>query len=120
LRHHQPDDPLRAPGEVDLTALVDFAALERAAASESAAVYGPTGQGKFLEHLGIFERAAALKRKATREQTAAIDAALARLARPGPQSGPNASMAELFKVLAIMSPDLPVPPGFDAIAGQDA
>jgi NADH dehydrogenase [ubiquinone] 1 alpha subcomplex assembly factor 7 len=120
LRHHQSDDPLRAPGEADLTALVDFAALGRAATSEGAAVYGPIGQGKFLARLGIFERAASLKRKATPEQTAAIDAALARLARPGPQSGPNASMAELFKVLAIMSPDLPVPPGFDAIAGQDA
>ncbi len=120
LRHHKPHDPLRALGEADLTALVDFTALARAAGSEGAAVYGPIGQGKFLSRLGIFERAASLKRKATPEQTAAIDAALARLARPGPQSGPNASMAELFKVLAIMSPDLPVPPGFDAIAGQDA
>ncbi len=120
LRHNQPDDPLRAPGEADLTALVDFAALARAAVSEGTAVYGPIGQGKFLARLGIFERAAVLKRKATPEQTAAIDSALARLAQPGPQSGPNASMAELFKVLAIMSPDLPVPPGFDPITGQDA
>ncbi len=60
-----------------------------------------------------------LKRKATEAQSAAIDAALARLALPGPQSGPNASMAELFKVLAITSPDLAAPPGFDRIAGQD-
>lgn len=120
LRHHKPDDPLRAPGEADLTALVDFAALARAAASEGAAVYGPISQGKFLARLGIFERATVLKRKATPEQMAAIDSALARLAQPGPQSGPNARMAELFKVLAIMSPDLPVPPGFDPVAGQDA
>jgi NADH dehydrogenase [ubiquinone] 1 alpha subcomplex assembly factor 7 len=120
LRHHKPDDPLRAPGEADLTALVDFAALGRAAASEGAAAYGPIGQGKFLARLGIFERAAVLKRKATPEQTAAIDSALARLAQPGPPSGPNASMAELFKVLAITSPDLPVPPGFDPVTGQDA
>ncbi len=120
LQHHKPDDPLRAPGEADLTAHVDFAALARAAASEGAAVYGPIGQGKFLARLGIFERAAALKHKATPKQTIAIEAALARLARPGPMSGPNASMAELFKVLAIMSPDLPVPPGFDLMTGQDA
>ncbi len=120
LRHHKADDPLRAPGEADLTALVDFAALVRAAASEGALVYGPIGQGKFLARLGIFERATALKRKATSEQTAAIDSALARLAQPGPQSGPNASMAELFKVLAITSPDLPAPPGFDPMTGQDA
>ncbi len=120
LRHHHPDDPLRAPGEADLTALVDFSALARAAASEGAAIYGPIGQGKFLARLGIFERAAALKRKATHEQTAAIDTALARLALPGPASGPSASMAELFKVLASVSPDLPAPPGFDPITGQDA
>ncbi|MGP8231382.1 MAG: class I SAM-dependent methyltransferase [Methylovirgula sp.] len=119
LTRHRPDDPLRAPGEADLTAHVDFAALARAAQAEGAAVHGPISQGKFLARLGIFERAAALKRKATGAQSAAIDAALARLALPGPESGPNASMAELFKVLAITSPDLPAPPGFDRIAGQD-
>ncbi|MEI9915438.1 MAG: SAM-dependent methyltransferase [Methylovirgula sp.] len=69
LRHHKPHDPLRALGEADLTALVDFTALARAAGSEGAAVYGPIGQGKFLSRLGIFERAASLKRKATPEQT---------------------------------------------------
>ena len=114
LRNHQPDEPLRAPGEADLTAHVDFAALARAATAESAVVYGPVSQGKFLARLGIFERATALKRKATPEQATAIDAALARLALPGPQTGPKASMAELFKVMAIVSPDLPAPPGFSA------
>jgi NADH dehydrogenase [ubiquinone] 1 alpha subcomplex assembly factor 7 len=119
LRRHSPDDPLRAPGEADLTAHVDFAALARAAQAEGAAVYGPIGQGKFLARLGIFERAAALKRNATPAQSAALDAALARLALPGPERGPKASMAELFKVLAITSPDLPTPPGLDRPAGQD-
>jgi NADH dehydrogenase [ubiquinone] 1 alpha subcomplex assembly factor 7 len=119
LRRHSPDDPLRAPGEADLTAHVDFSALARAAQAEGAAVYGPIGQGKFLARLGIFERAAALKRNAAPAQSAAIDAALARLALPGPESGPKASMAELFKVLAITSPDLPAPPGLDRPAGQD-
>ncbi len=119
LQKHQPDDPLRAPGEADLTAHVDFSALTRAAQAEGAAVYGPVSQGKFLARLGIFERATMLKRNATETQSAAIDAGLARLALPGPESGPNASMAELFKVLAIISPDLPAPPGFDRIAGQD-
>ncbi len=119
VKDHKPDDPLRAPGEADLTAHVDFAALAQAARAEGAVVYGPIGQGKFLARLGIFERAAMLKRNTTETQNAAIDAALARLALPGPQSGPNASMAELFKVLAITSPDLAAPPGFDRIPGQD-
>ncbi len=120
VQNHEPDDPLRAPGEADLTAHVDFAALARAATAEGAAVYGPTGQGKFLARLGIFERAAALKRKATSQQAAAIDTALARLALPGPQSGAKASMAELFKVMAIVSPDLAAPPGFDASPGHES
>ncbi|MEW6437255.1 MAG: SAM-dependent methyltransferase [Pseudomonadota bacterium] len=118
LQNHRPDEPLRAPGEADLTAHVDFAALARAATAEGAMVYGPVSQGKFLARLGIFERATALKRKATPEQAAAIDAALSRLAVPGPQSGPKASMAELFKVMAVLSPDLPAPPGFDTSAGH--
>jgi NADH dehydrogenase [ubiquinone] 1 alpha subcomplex assembly factor 7 len=119
VKDHAFDAPLRAPGEADLTSHVDFAALARAAAAAGACVFGPVTQGKFLARLGIFERAAALKTKATPAQSAAIDAALRRLARPGPDTGPDASMADLFKILAITSPDLPTPPGFDAISRQN-
>jgi NADH dehydrogenase [ubiquinone] 1 alpha subcomplex assembly factor 7 len=119
VKDHAFDTPLRAPGEADLTSHVDFVALARAATAAGARVFGPVTQGKFLARLGIFERAAALKAKATPVQSAAIDAALRRLARPGPETGPNASMADLFKVLAVTSPDLPAPPGFDTSSGQD-
>lgn len=118
-KNHAFDDPLRAPGEADLTSHVDFGALARAATVAGAHVFGPVTQGKFLGRLGIFERAAALKRNAMVSQSAAVDAALARLALPGPAAGPGASMADLFKVLAVTSADLPAPPGFDADTGTD-
>jgi SAM-dependent MidA family methyltransferase len=112
VKGHAYVDPLTAAGEVDLTAHVDFAALGRAALAAGADVHGPVAQGAFLARLGIFERAAALRRTASAAQATAIDAALARLAQPGPTAGQAASMAELFKVLCVTSSGL-VPPGFE-------
>lgn len=112
LKAHAPIDPLCDPGEADLTAHVDFAALARAAATSGACVHGPVTQGTFLARLGLFERAAVLKRNADAAQIAAVDAAVERLAVPGKPSGSRASMAELFKVLAVTSPGLGIPPGF--------
>jgi NADH dehydrogenase [ubiquinone] 1 alpha subcomplex assembly factor 7 len=111
VKDHRATDPLQEPGEADLTAHVDFAALARAAAAAGAAVYGPVTQGTFLGRLGLFERAQVLKRKADAPQSAAIDAAVERLAVPGRASGVGASMAEHFKVLAVTSPGLGMPPG---------
>jgi NADH dehydrogenase [ubiquinone] 1 alpha subcomplex assembly factor 7 len=112
VKDHVYVDPLMTPGEADLTAHVDFAALGRAALASGADVHGPVAQGVFLARLGIFERAAALRRAASPEQALALDAALARLAQPGPTSGQGASMAELFQVLCATSYGL-VPPGFE-------
>ena len=106
LRRHQPADPLATPGEADLTAHVDFAALARAAREAGAAVHGPVTQGAFLSRLGIEMRAARLAQRATASQAQDVRAALARLLGP-------AEMGTLFKVLAIAAPALPVPPGFD-------
>jgi NADH dehydrogenase [ubiquinone] 1 alpha subcomplex assembly factor 7 len=119
VKSHAFVDPLTRPGETDLTAHVDFAALARAALAAGAEVHGPVAQGVWLGRLGIFERAAALKRKATPEQAAAVDLALARLAQPGPAAGRAASMAELFKVLCVSAPGL-VPPGFEPALDHDA
>ena len=57
-------DPLAAPGEVDLTAHVDFEALAQAAESMGARVTGRSSRREFLRRLGIETRAAALKAKA--------------------------------------------------------
>ena len=61
-------DPLQSPGEVDLTAHVDFQALALAAESMGARVSGPIEQAQFLRNLGIEKRAAALRSLASPEK----------------------------------------------------
>jgi SAM-dependent MidA family methyltransferase len=102
-------DPLAAPGDVDLTAHVDFAALARAARAAGARVRGPLAQGAFLRRLGIEARAAALRAHATAAQATDIDAVLARLVGAGGEA-----MGELFKAVAFADPRLGALPGFDS------
>src|SRR5262249_8457841 len=99
--------PLAAPGEVDITAHVDFGAMARAAKMAGTRVHGPISQGDFLRRLGIAARAAALRAKATAAQAADIDSALARL------TGRD-SMGDLFKAMAFADPKLGDLPGFDS------
>jgi SAM-dependent MidA family methyltransferase len=54
-RHRVHDDPLVAIGRQDLTAHVDLAAVERAAASVGLDALGPTAQATFLASLGLGE-----------------------------------------------------------------
>jgi NADH dehydrogenase [ubiquinone] 1 alpha subcomplex assembly factor 7 len=117
LRRHRFADPLQAPGDADLTAHVDFAALRRAARSAGADVHGPMGQGDWLTRLGIFQRADVLRRRADAAQAAAIDAALERLTGWRSAMKDPRSMAELFKVLAVTAPGAPTPPGFASEGG---
>lgn len=84
---------LDRPGEVDLTAHVDFAALRDIAASEGLNVSPITGQGEFLKNLGLELRADSLKKRATPEQAADIESAFRRLTA-------SDQMGELFKVIA--------------------
>lgn len=105
LRGRHPADPLEAPGEADLTAHVDFAAIAEAAAGSGARAWGPVTQGSFLTALGIGLRAERLRAAGA----SGIDLAMAveRLAGAG-------AMGDLFKVLALASPGLPAPPPFEA------
>ncbi len=106
---HAFTDPLRAPGEADLSAHVDFAALAQSAEIIGARVHGPVSQRDFLGRLGIDKRAATLKSRATPDNAAAIDSALARLTEAGPKG-----MGELFKAFAIADPKFGPLPGFEA------
>jgi NADH dehydrogenase [ubiquinone] 1 alpha subcomplex assembly factor 7 len=115
VKGHRFADPLRDPGEADLTAHVDFRSLARAARGAGGDVYGPVPQGEWLARLGIYERAAKLRRCASEHQSAAIDSALTRLAG-GSQGLNSRDMARLFKVLAVTKPGLGAPPGFEAAA----
>lgn len=58
IRAHRLVSPLSRPGQVDLSADVDFAALAAAAlaASPAVEVHGPVEQGAWLERMGIRER----------------------------------------------------------------
>ena len=98
---HQFDPPLANPGEADLTSHVDFAALAEVAKARSVHVNGSMTQGEFLLSLGIAERAGALGAGKDARQQMEISTAVERLVgdRPG-------EMGELFKVLAVSSPEV--------------
>jgi SAM-dependent MidA family methyltransferase len=104
LRRGVPADPLAAPGSADLTAHVDFAAFARDAGVPS---YGPLPQGKFLTRLGLFARVNRLARGLPPRDAARMTEAGRRLAEPD-------RMGALFKAMALTSPGLPRPAGFEA------
>lgn len=105
LRGHSPAPVFQAPGQHDLTAHVDFTALTLVAQQAGAAVFGPVGQGVFLERMGISARAERLKCAANPRSRAEIAAAHLRLTAP-------AQMGTLFKMLALGPAGAPAPPGF--------
>ncbi|MBO9998220.1 MAG: class I SAM-dependent methyltransferase [Cyanobacteria bacterium SID2] len=63
VRHHHHDDPYLAIGEQDITAHVDFTALQRQGERCGLNVEGFTQQGLFLMALGLGERMANLGRE---------------------------------------------------------
>jgi NADH dehydrogenase [ubiquinone] 1 alpha subcomplex assembly factor 7 len=112
LRAHRMVDPLVDPGEADLTAHVDFAAMARSARAAGAAVYGPIDQGDFLKALGLEQRAQALSSRAAAAQAADIEAARLRLTGKG-----SGQMGALFKAMVVANRQVPAPPGFQGLAG---
>ena len=112
VRAHKHDDPLAAPGEADITAHVDFAALRRAAEAAGATARPVMRQGEFLIRLGLVDRANVLGRGKDAKTRDAIASGIGRLA------GPKA-MGDLFKVLAISRPGLKLPV-FDPIVTGEA
>lgn len=104
LARHRHVDPLAAPGEADLTAHVDFAALARLAAEAGLAIAGPAPQGFFLRALGLDLRVEALSR-ANPDRAERIAREVHRLTHPD-------EMGLLFKAICLSSPDLPAPAGF--------
>jgi len=107
IARHSFADPLRNPGQADVTAHVDFDALARAAEDMGARVHGPVQQGEFLQRLGIETRALTLMSKASHEASEDIADALKRLI-----GGGSGGMGSLFKVLAVCEPKLASLAGF--------
>ena len=108
VSRHRFADPLAAPGEADLTAHVDFAALKELGRETGLDAYGPMPQGEFLLKLGLEARCERLLQSATPEQKSAILSGAARLADPR-------QMGLLFKMLALQSSWLAPPPPFGDI-----
>ena len=94
LRKHDHEDVLANPGEADLTAHVDFAALAAIVRAHGLDAHLST-QGDFLLGMGILERAGRLGADADQAAREKIADEVERLA--GPQA-----MGELFKVLAVL------------------
>jgi SAM-dependent MidA family methyltransferase len=108
VSRHAYANPLETPGQVDLTAQVDFEALALAADSVGARVQGPLSQRELLLRLGIERRAQSLKLKAADDQAAAIDSAMARLLDDNADG-----MGRMFKAIAFANPKLGLLPGFE-------
>jgi NADH dehydrogenase [ubiquinone] 1 alpha subcomplex assembly factor 7 len=104
MRAHSFVDALSEPGEMDLTAHVDFLTLADAASSAGCTSFGPISQGSFLRALGLDLRTAQLAR-ANPLRSDALLAASARLADPD-------QMGDLFKVMSMVSAHWPKPAGF--------
>ena len=105
VKSHQYHSVLEDIGEADITAHVDFGALKNAAEQEGVQVHGAISQSRFLQSLGIEERARILLKNADKAQQADILSRIERLVHPD-------QMGELFKVMALASPTQPVPVGF--------
>ncbi len=111
VKGHKFADILSSAGEADLTAHVDFGALQRQARTMGASTHGPITQGALLERLGAPERAAKLKAvAATDAERVAIDVAMRRLMGAGPEE-----MGKLFKALALSAPQMTIPAGFETL-----
>lgn len=103
LKRHEKVGVFSDPGNTDLTARVDFAALgeivDAAGLDKTAAI----AQREFLSKLGIEMRAVSLT-KAKPDAKAVIGRQLHRLMA-------DDEMGELFKAICLSSPDLPTPLG---------
>jgi SAM-dependent MidA family methyltransferase len=101
VRRHCPVPVLEHPGASDLSADVDFGAFAETARSAGAEIRGPVSQSRFLTSLGAKVRLAALSVRAPPVARSTLDQGLKRLLDPEGMGG--------FKVMAVTSPNLPVP-----------
>ena len=112
VKNHKHHDPLTDPGNLDLTAHVDFGMLASTARKLGGRVYGPINQRDFLRPLGIEHRAKQLLKTASTRQKADILEGLKRLISLDQMGG-------LFKVIAIGHAKHPAPEGFQNREGVE-
>ncbi len=112
VRAHEYANPFENPGQNDLTAHVDFAALVGSIAATEITISGPVEQGEWLKLLGIDYRINALA-AGNPDRSEEILAARDRLVE-------SSAMGSLFKVLGFSHPHWPKPEGFDRIPVMSA
>ena len=101
IRAHKRVSPFTSPGEIDISADVDFTALAEAAltASEGVEVYGPVEQGAWLHQMGGTTRVEQLVNKAgSEERKKDMLTGWKRLVEGSGLGG----MGEIYKVMAIV------------------
>ncbi len=106
VKAHRFADPFADPGEVDLTAHVDFAALAHAARRPGTNVFGPVDQGAWLQAMGIDARLQTL--------VAASPARAADLQGQRDRLVAADQMGTLFQAMALTGAGWPQPAGFDS------
>ena len=94
VKNHTFHPVLETPGEADLTAHVDFAAVAQSARSQGASTHGPVEQGLWLSRLGAGVRETQLSEGKPDAEAAVIRSSIRRLIDPG-------AMGALFKVIAL-------------------
>lgn len=100
IQNHKKVAPLSSPGQVDVSADVDFFSLAEAAidASEGVEVHGPVEQGTFLRSMGIAERMQQLlKGVEDEEKRKTLESGWKRLVERD-----EGGMGKLYKFLAII------------------
>lgn len=102
VRGHAFDDPLAHPGEADLSAHVDFAALAEAAEAVGAHAAPLLTQADFLSRLGIGERTEHLAKGKDSATAETLRNAADRLVAPE-------QMGDSFKILGLGTPGLNLP-----------
>ncbi|MBG1230975.1 class I SAM-dependent methyltransferase [Aestuariivirga litoralis] len=94
LKNHKPCGILEFPGESDLTAHVDFDALDYGFTQGGAAALPPMTQGAFLKAMGLEQRLTALATKLEGKAQTDFTAGARRLVD-------DKEMGQLFKVIAV-------------------
>lgn len=107
IKGHRKLDLFAAPGDMDITAHVDFETLSKVASRQGANVLGLEMQGDWLTSLGVGMRIEAFKRS----EPAQAD----KIQRQHDRLVAQDQMGLLFKVLGLTSPDWPSEaPGFES------
>lgn len=110
LKRHEKVGVFSDPGNTDLTARVDFAALQTMASSAGLQVSNAAPQREFLSKLGIEMRAVALSKSSTDKE------ARAKIARQLHRLMDSEEMGTLFKAICFQSAGLPLPLGFKTLS----